>query len=213
MSSSRFPGKVLAPLRGRPVLQHVVERCREALADSKLVVLTSDACSDDPVAAYAESCGLTVFRGPLDDVVSRFLACARVHPAENIMRICGDSPFQNPLVLRGAAEAARSLDIDVVTTTQPRTFPRGQNVEVFRACALAALETVPLTPAQREHVGAYFYQHPHRYRIHNLSSADSQLARLSLAIDDLDDLRRLEQMSAHDLAHLTGLASLAVGYC
>src|SRR5882724_9596674 len=50
MGSSRFPGKVLEDLWGRPMLWHVVNRVRKAKRVGKVVVATTDLAVDDPIA-------------------------------------------------------------------------------------------------------------------------------------------------------------------
>ncbi len=71
MSSSRLPGKVLAEIAGRPMLQHVVLRARKAGVGEKVVVATSDDPSDDPVAAFCVANEIPVERGSRDDVLER----------------------------------------------------------------------------------------------------------------------------------------------
>ena len=78
MSSARFPGKVLAPFRGRPILWHVVDRVARALPDVPRVIVTSTDASDDPIAAYAQAIDTACFRGPLDDVFELDVSGRRV---------------------------------------------------------------------------------------------------------------------------------------
>ncbi len=83
MSSRRFPGKVLAALWGKPILWHTIHRVIEAgLSAQDIVILTSTHSSDDAVAAYAQSIGFPVFRGPLEYVMSRFVGAINMFPCE-----------------------------------------------------------------------------------------------------------------------------------
>lgn len=52
-ASSRFPGKPLVPLRGRPMIQHVYERARQARLVDEVIVATDDA----RIVAAVEACG------------------------------------------------------------------------------------------------------------------------------------------------------------
>src|SRR5258706_15848995 len=106
MSSRRFPGKVLAPFRGRPILRHVVESVMGALPDARPLVLTSDQASDDPIASYCERLRVECFRGPLEDVFGRFRAALLQHPCDWVLRICADSPLLDPKVLKAVVAAA-----------------------------------------------------------------------------------------------------------
>lgn len=195
MSSSRFPGKVLAPLAGKPLIDHVMDRVAQAVPRAHIVVAMSTERTDDPLAAHVASRGLAVFRGPLDDVVARFQGCLRAHPCERFYRVCADSPLVDPKMLEAlgaAAEADASLDL--VTNVQRRTFPRGQSAELLRAAAFARLDPAALTREEREHVTKHYYDHPQRFRIRNLESGDASLGTTSLAVDTVEDLARLERL-------------------
>jgi len=41
-ASTRFPGKLLHPIAGKPLIQHVVERCKLARSLSEVIVATDD---------------------------------------------------------------------------------------------------------------------------------------------------------------------------
>ena len=194
MTSRRFPGKVLAPFRGAPLVSHVVERAAEALGADRVTVLTSVERSDDPLVAYLVAEGIDVFRGPLDDVFGRFRSCLAVRPCDWVARISADSPLLDPAVLRqlAAVAAAAGDTLDVVTNVAPRTFPHGQSVELVRSAAFLAVAAAGLSPAEREHVMPYFYARPEAYRIRNVESGDPSLVGRSLAVDTVDDLARLE---------------------
>ena len=99
LGSSRLPGKVLLPLAGRPVLAHVVERCRATPGVEGVVVATTEAAEDDAVAACARAWGAEVFRGSAEDVLGRFAAAAQVFPARDYVRITADCPLTDPQIV------------------------------------------------------------------------------------------------------------------
>lgn len=204
MSSRRFPGKVLAPFRGRPLICHVVDAVVRALPNARAVVLTSHEPSDDPIAAYLGSEGVAVFRGPLDDVFERFRLCLQENPCELLVRVCADSPLLDENMLRAVVRRGEQGDVDVVSTTYPRrTFPQGQNAELVRADAFLAVDRAQLAADEREHVTPYFYRRPHQFRLATLVSGHDSFASSSLAVDTIEDLARLERLSGADLAAFT----------
>jgi spore coat polysaccharide biosynthesis protein SpsF len=91
MTSRRFPGKVLAPFRGRPVVSHVLERVASAVSRDRIVLATSREPSDDPLALFVEREGFAVFRGP-SMTWSRFQRCLEAFPCAWFARISTDSP-------------------------------------------------------------------------------------------------------------------------
>jgi spore coat polysaccharide biosynthesis protein SpsF len=190
MSSRRYPGKVLAPFRGEPVVRHVVRAAARALGDDAVVVLTSTDSSDDPLAAYLECAGVSCFRGPLEDVFSRFRLAAAAYPSTWIVRLCADSPLLVPDLVRAVVDAADDED-DVVSTVFPeRTVPKGQAVELVKAAVLLAVPDGDLEVEEREHVFPYFYRRPDRYAIRNV--APECAVPEDGVVDTVDDLARLE---------------------
>jgi spore coat polysaccharide biosynthesis protein SpsF len=191
MSSRRFPGKMLAPLHGEPLIAHVVRAAARIVGPENVVVATSSDGSDDPLALYLESIGSLVERGPLDDVVGRFRLCAERHPCDWILRVCGDSPRFDTAIGRRVVEAADPA-LDLVTTVFPRTVPHGHSAELIRAASLAALPDEELEAEDREHVTRFFYRHADRFAIRNLDLSDVTTADESV-VDTIEDLQRLEE--------------------
>ena len=73
MSSTRFPGKVLEDLHGQPMISYQIERLKKSSLIDQIVVATSIADSDNSLSEYLQSIDQAVVRGPLEDVLSRFL--------------------------------------------------------------------------------------------------------------------------------------------
>ena len=162
MSSRRLPGKVLMPLAGRPVLWWLLERLRHASSLDAVVLATSDAADDDPVASFAAEHGVLCHRGPLDDVVGRVLGAARGHGLDAIARVNGDSPLLDQRLVDQGVELFRAAGVDLVTNVRPRTFPPGQSVEVVRRDALEHAHAADTSPEEREHVTGPLYENDFR---------------------------------------------------
>ena len=90
VSSTRLPGKVLAPILGEPMIARQVERIGRASSIGDLVIATSSDQSDDPLAAWAEAEGLTVYRGSLDDVLGRFVGAIAAYGPDTVVRLTAD---------------------------------------------------------------------------------------------------------------------------
>lgn len=185
------------------MIRHVVRAVEHVLPLEHIVVATSVDVSDDPLVRYVESIGVQVYRGPLENVLARFVSCAQEHPCDWIARINGDSPVLFPGLLRHVLSYAERYDGDLVTTTFPRSFPKGQNVELIRVGALQVVATQDITQSDQEHVTPFFYRRPDRFRIVNVESGDRRLAEVSLAVDTIEDFQRLERLSADELRRFT----------
>lgn len=193
MSSKRFPGKVLAPLTGTPLLGHVVERVSRVVPRDRIVIATSSHTADDPIVGYAGMLGVAAVRGPLTDVFARFRACLAEHPCEWFVRVCADSPLVDPALLARMTALAGSSDADLITNVQRRTFPKGQSLELLRAVTFLAVDPGTLDDGEREHLTRYFYARPERFRIVNIEREGPPATEAEhVVVDTLEDLRRLE---------------------
>lgn len=196
MSSSRYPGKVLAPLYGRPVIDLVFDACAGAAGVDAVTVLTSTDPSDDPLAAYLAHRGIDTFRGSLDDVFGRFRACLESHPCTWMVRECADSPVLDSGIIEAAVARARNSRYDLVTNTFPRSFPRGQSVEVVRAETFLALDAASLDGPEREHVTKVFYNRAAGFAIHNIRAVTPVPVEPGLSLDTFEDYQRLASLTA-----------------
>ena len=190
MSSVRFPGKVLAPLWGKPVLSHVVEALESGgMERGQIVILTSREISDDPVAAYAPQLGCSLFRGSLNNVLQRFEEAARAFPSEWILRVTADSPLCSPELVSRMLAFLPSSDAALVTTTRRRTLPKGMNLEAFRPDLISRILAVPdLTEPDCEHVTAYAHRRDGAVGICGIELESADFSGWNCAVDDLIDL-------------------------
>lgn len=103
MSSHRLPGKVLRMLGGKSLLEHLFDRLKLADGVDGLLLATSSATSDDPLQVFSEALHIPLYRGPLEDVVTRLWDAAKTFGYDAIVRISGDSPLIDPALIAQAA--------------------------------------------------------------------------------------------------------------
>ena len=136
MSSKRFPGKVLAPINGKPMIKNVYDNCMKvgSLIDD-IIITTSKNSEDTPLVLYCKNQGMKIYKGNLENVTLRILNAAKKHNANYIVRVSGDSPFINYKVIRYVLQ---NIDFskDIVTNIYPRSFPKGQSVEIIKKKSL-----------------------------------------------------------------------------
>lgn len=195
MSSSRFPGKVLAPFAGRPIIAHVIDRVALAIPREYITLATSTEPSDDPLAAYVITMGITVFRGSLNDVFLRFQDCLKQYPCDCFFRVCADSPLLDDSLFRKALTYTIQEGIAIVTNVYPRSFPKGNSIELIYAHQYAAIDPFGLTDEEKEHVTKFFYNHPQDFKIVNFESGNAALSQVNLCVDTIEDMRRLENQT------------------
>lgn len=184
MKSSRFPGKVLAPLHGKPLIAHVLSRIGESVDKKNTVVATTVHSSDDPLVLYLESMGVRVVRGYEDDVVGRFYHAARLSGSPRwIARVTADCPLIDPRIF----EDCKSPNDYWGRTNSPD----GNDLEGF---TFDALEKSWRNggPDDREHVTTWMRK--------NLTcdsiESDSAYADVHYSVNTVEDLRTCEHLIA-----------------
>jgi spore coat polysaccharide biosynthesis protein SpsF len=160
MSSTRLPGKVVAPLAGEPAIVRMMERAGRVTRAAHHVVATSEESSDDPLAHLCHRRGIACVRGPLDDVLGRVVG-AVPGPCSVVVRLTGDCPLVDPALVDRhiAAFAAGPSGTDYVTNVVMRTYPDGLDVEVMSREVLAAADRAASDPFDREHVTPWIQRH------------------------------------------------------
>jgi spore coat polysaccharide biosynthesis protein SpsF len=187
MSSSRFPGKVLAPFGNYPLINHV---WFSAQALGKVVFLTSTKASDDPFYVYLTTLGAKVFRGDLNNVFKRFQDASREYPSDWIIRLCGDSPLLQPRVIQQVID---NLDPQFELISNVRAYPKGQRVEAIRTDALLAVDADQLWPEFQEHVTTRWYAPNAQWPVCHLPRI-YDFALDNYCVDTIEDLKRLESV-------------------
>jgi len=195
MGSTRLPGKVMADIRGRPMLWHVVGRTRAAATLDEVVVATTTEAADDVIVALCRERGVDCFRGNEKDVLDRYYKAAREHTADAVVRITSDCPLIDPEIVDKTVRAFLAEQPDYASNGVVRTYPRGLDTEVvtFRALELAWREA--RQPYQRTHVTPYIYENPGRFRILSVTG-DGDFSANRWTVDTPEDLELVRAIYA-----------------
>lgn len=196
LGSTRLPGKVLLDLGGRPMLERVVERTRRASIVDEVVVATTAAPLDDPLAELAAARGWACVRGSEADVLDRFVVAARASDADEVVRITSDCPLIDAAVIDEVVRGRRRADADYASNfLARRTYPRGLDVECMTRGALERAAAEADQPHEREHVTPYLYADPARFRLHGHEAPEDHSA-LRWTVDTHEDLQLLRELYA-----------------
>jgi spore coat polysaccharide biosynthesis protein SpsF len=195
MGSTRLPGKVLRKLAGRTVLDRVVRAARASGVLDDLVVATTTDAIDDAIEAECTAIGVACYRGPVDDVLSRFLGVLDTHDSDMVMRFTADCPLLDSRLVAMAWRVFAAAGVDYLTTSIARTLPRGLDVEIVRTPVLKAIDALA-TDHHRTHVTSYIYTHADQFDVIGLTM-QPDLSHLRLTLDTEDDWKLIEAITGH----------------
>ena len=186
-TSSRLPGKVLLPLAGEPMVLRQLERIGRASSVDGIVVATSDDPSDDRLAVTLADAGYDYVRGPLDDVLGRFIVALDECQPDVVVRLTADCPLISPSVIDAVVYRFHSSSADYVSNTMQPTYPDGLDVEITTASVLR--EVAASTDAhEREHVTLGIYRQPEQFVIENFADPTGRdNSNLRWTVDNADD--------------------------
>ena len=188
--SSRLPGKVTKPIMGSPMLARMIERVSRARTLDAIVVACPVGIEDDVIEEIAFETGVFCFRGSEDDVLGRVMGAAHANKADVIVEVTGDCPLHEPGLIDKVVGDYLIGGADFVSNILPYSTPRGTDVRVFSASALAEIARTSSDPADREHVSLHFWEHPEKYTRRNVATQLPDYAPdLRLTVDTEDDFK------------------------
>jgi len=187
MASHRFPGKVLAYLKGKPLIDRIVAAVPR---EYPVIVSTGTRDGNIPLLRHlmpgpsAVSCDKVAE----SDVLGRFWYIVS-HPEfarfSTIVRLTADCPLHSPDVIRQTVEAFRP-EMGYLFSHWIWDLPKGQEVEVFTRDLLLQVAKEATDPSDREHVTPWM----RRY----VGDRPTRYTDVNLCVDTVDDLHRLEGM-------------------
>jgi spore coat polysaccharide biosynthesis protein SpsF len=194
MASSRCPGKALAPLAGRPLLEVLLERMASVRGVDGVVLATPSGADNDPLADLARRAGLAAFRGDEEDVLRRHLDCARAFGADHVVRVTGDNPLTDVETTEALVERHRAGAADY-TYVPGDALLMGILSEVISRSALEQSWEKGEARHRSELVTLYIKEHPREFAIVTVELPRGLYRpEYRLTVDEPDDVRLMQEL-------------------
>jgi len=200
-ASTRFPGKPLALIAGKPLIQHVVERCMQAKSLAEVIVATDDERIRDTAAKF---CRVEMTAANHPSGSDRIAEAAARCQCDAVVNIQGDEPLMDPAVIdavagelvraemstaatliRHGSEYDNPNVVKVVVNTAGRAlyFSRRTIPFLREAASRSVNEQLAAFPFMK-HLGIYGYRR------------ETLLNLVRLPVSPLEDAEKLEQLRA-----------------
>jgi 3-deoxy-manno-octulosonate cytidylyltransferase (CMP-KDO synthetase) len=214
--ASRFPGKPLTQIAGRPMLHYVIEGARRAKRLREVWVATDDERIAEAAAALGAPVAMTSPEHPTG--TDRLAEAAANLPDAVIVNIQGDEPLIEGFVIDAALEAleadAEAAIATVVHRLEPAALSDPNRVKVvldragralyFSRAAIPYRRADAKAPRYFQHVGLYAYRRDALLRFVTLAQGEAECA------EGLEQLRALEHGFAIRCAVIEGWQSVPV---
>lgn len=179
------------------MLGRMLDRLGRAQAIDGLAVATTTAPEDDAVIRVCEARGVFCVRGHPTDVLDRYHAAAERLSAQVIVRLTGDCPVIDPVLVdecvRTFLEAAPPVDLVLNRLPWSRTYPIGLDTEVLSRAALDTAWREARELHQREHVVPFLYENLDRFRMMHLQ-AEADYGAYRWTVDTPEDLELVRRI-------------------
>ena len=214
--ASRFPGKPLTQIAGRPMLHYVIEGARRAKRLREVWVATDDERIAEAAAALGAPVAMTSPEHPTG--TDRLAEAAASLPDAVVVNIQGDEPLIEGFVIDAALEAleadAEAAIATVVHRLEPAALSDPNRVKVvldragralyFSRAAIPYRRVDAKAPRYFQHVGLYAYRRDALLRFVTLAQGEAECA------EGLEQLRALEHGFAIRCAVIEGWQSVPV---
>jgi len=196
MGATRLPNKPTIPIGDHTLLGWTILAVQASRLVDQVVVATTVSPDDDQIETHAREYGVDVFRGSEDDVLDRFLQCARHFGADVIVRISGDSPLWCPWASDFVIERQQAAGVDYAANCVHDVYPLGVQSEVFTTAALAASVALADRPTDHEHATPALRRHyPQHFSVLSVQSPpELQRPQYRLCVDNQDDLAVVREL-------------------
>src|SRR5882672_2880109 len=214
-ASTRFPGKPLHPIAGKPLIQRVVEQCRMARSLADVIVATDD----ERIAACArEFCRVEMTRADHPSGSDRIAEVAARCECDAVVNVQGDEPLMDPAVIDAVSGALAQNEMSTAATLIRETaeYDNANVVKVVIGANGRALyfsrRTIPfLRDAGNKPVGEQMADFPFLKHLGIYGYRRETLLRLvKFPVSPLENAEKLEQLRA--LENGIGIAVVKVDY-
>ena len=190
-SSKRFPNKVLHPIYGKTLIEHVILKIQKSKKVSNVIVATSKQNSDNKLVRLLKSKKINFYRGSLNNVAKRLLEVAKKYKQKYFIRISGDSPLIDYKLINYSINLIKKnkKNYDIVTNVFPKTFPSGQSIEIVNTNTLKE-NLRKMNKFELEHVTQYFYKNNSNFLIKNFTTKLKKKS-IKLSVDKKKDLKNI----------------------
>lgn len=195
MESSRLPKKAIKPINNKPAIEHLFERV--SIAKKKGFIDTIAFCTttlkiDDELTKIASKYDIKIYRGDIDDVLSRMmLAINDNKDHEIIVRITGDDILIDPFYLN---KTIKYHQIKNAQYTDAKKLPSGTDIEVFQKNILKNIYELSSDSSGSEYLTNYVTNNIDQFEVASLEVVPHHARKLRLTMDTQEDYKLINQM-------------------
>ena len=195
MNSSRLESKMAIKLGDKKIIEWVLERLKPIEGKFKIILATTTHPADNELVKISKKYYIDYFRGSTNNLLKRFLDCAKTYNTKRIIRVCADNPFIDPEYIKKLV-SFDNYKFDYCYNNLSRHendyFPDGFGAELFNIETLKYIHNNTSEKEDLEHLPNYIFKNPKLFKI---GAPDCEISdrypNLKFDIDNQQDLEYL----------------------
>ena len=191
LNSSRLKRKALLKIQNLTLIEHLFSQLSYSTQIDKKIIATTTESIDNDIEKLANNIGIECFRGNSLNVLDRYYNCAKSFDIDTIVRISGDAPLIDPVIVDKTIEYYKKNNFDYVSNFFRRTFPIGTEIEIFSFKTLEKCWKTAQQSYEKEHVTPFIYEHPELFNIGFIEHSEN-LSNLHWTVDRIEDFNFVE---------------------
>ena len=191
LNSSRLKRKALLKIQNLTLIEHLFSQLSYSTQIDKKIIATTTESIDNDIEKLANNIGIECFRGNSLNVLDRYYNCAKSFDIDTIVRISGDAPLIDPVIVDKTIEYYKKNNFDYVNNFFRRTFPIGTEIEIFSFKTLEKCWKTAQQSYEKEHVTPFIYEHPELFNIGFIEHSEN-LSNLHWTVDRIEDFNFVE---------------------
>ncbi len=176
------------------ILDYVINQLSYSKLIDKIIIATTDLPEDDIICKSLISQKINFFRGSPENVLDRYFQCAKKYSIDTIIRITADNPLIDPNIVDLIINEYNNTKCDYMTNIIDRTFPYGNEVEVFSIISLEKAWRNAKKPSELEHVTPFIREPNNKFIMKNVKNKKN-LSHLRYTVDRIEDIKLVKKIT------------------
>jgi len=190
MKSKRLPLKVIRYIKGKPMIEHMIERLKLSKLTNEIILCTSTNPQDDILIDIAEKTGIPWFRGSEEDVLERLYQAAKKYGIDFIVGTTADNPLVDPKYIDKMIKKFKETNADYIKCENLPLGAYSYGIKV------KALERVMQLKKEKdtEIWGKFFEDVDYFKKIEMDVEKDLKHPEIRLTVDEKEDLALIKKI-------------------
>ena len=196
IGSKRFPKKILTKIYKKKIVEIMIERLLICFNPQDIYIATTNNKKDKIIIKHLKKYRINFFQGSEDNLLKRFIDCAKFYKLNTVIRLTADCPLIDPYLVKDFFNYQLNKNLDYYSNCAPyekRTYPVGSDIEIFKYSELKKYKIKKTSLFQREHISPFFLKNSKKKHLFN---EKNNLSTIRYTLDYKEDLSLLKHLSS-----------------